>query len=503
MKLNLFKVEKENAMDLVVDLEDSGYEMEANHEDEHGCVMLYLKKNHSENQGWLVYYKNLLGEDIFNHFTENLGSESVSGAFLIETDEYTYVVAHGQAHFVVRKYCDKDFGLNLAERILDESGLKMKHSQTFTSASKKDITSYTRKRKLGDSCEYGEAFSYVKCKTNNAALWGETVDFGESVRFTFGKEFNLRPTELYQLMDRITHELAKAPAVTIPRYHKVLDKDVLAYLDHEFNIHMLDFLTDVDVEDYWLTGVSFSFTNDYRYSLRFRQCDLTAILDSLDANTVRKAVEDHAEQIGDRHDLIKVRFYNEEEEYLFYRPLKSMMQVTIEHDGKYYVFYQNSWFEFSESYVKYIEDQVDSIQFELKDATNKTETELIDELVATGQYVQLHKDNVYIGKYCIEKADLMDDNNIIMIKDQHQQADLVYLIKQATTSLRLSEAGELGENVFRGRNVCLWMLVDRKRLAKLSDFRSFHLLDALNDFKQEVTSKNLNPLIWVSLTPID
>lgn len=57
MKLNLFKVEKENAMDLVVDLEDSGYEMEANHEDEHGCVMLYLKKNHSENQGWLVYYK--------------------------------------------------------------------------------------------------------------------------------------------------------------------------------------------------------------------------------------------------------------------------------------------------------------------------------------------------------------------------------------------------------------------------------------------------------------
>ena len=170
---------------------------------------------------------------------------------------------------------------------------------------KKDITSYTRKRKLGDSCEYGEAFSYVKCKTNNAALWGETVDFGESVRFTFGKEFNLKPTELYQLMDRITHELAKAPAVTIPRYHKVLDKDVLAYLEYEFNIHMLDFLTDVDVEDYWLTGVSFSFTNDYRYSLRFRQCDLTAILDSLDANTVRKAVEDHAEQIGDRHDAYK------------------------------------------------------------------------------------------------------------------------------------------------------------------------------------------------------
>jgi hypothetical protein len=95
----------------------------------------------------------------------------------------------------------------------------------------------------------------------------------------------------------------------------------------------------------------------------------------------------------------------------------------------------------------------------------------------------------------------MDQNNVIMIKDQHQQADLVYLIKQATTSLRLSDAGELGENVFFGHNVCLWMLVERKTLDKLSDFKSFHLLDALNDFKREVTSKNLTPVVWVSLNP--
>ena len=86
-----------------------------------------------------------------------------------------------------------------------------------------------------------------------------------------------------------------------------------------------------------------------------------------------------------------------------------------------------------------------------------------------------------------------------MIKDQANQADLVYLIKQATTSLRLTESRELNENIFSGRNVCLWMLVNRRSLTKLSDFKSFHLLDALNDFKKEVTSKNLNPIIWISL----
>lgn len=93
----------------------------------------------------------------------------------------------------------------------------------------------------------------------------------------------------------------------------------------------------------------------------------------------------------------------------------------------------------------------------------------------------------------------MDDENIIMIKDQHQQADLVYLIKQATTSLRLSNAGEIGENVFSGRNVCLWMLINRKKLTKLSDFKSFHLLDALNDFKKAAIALNLTPVVWITL----
>lgn len=93
----------------------------------------------------------------------------------------------------------------------------------------------------------------------------------------------------------------------------------------------------------------------------------------------------------------------------------------------------------------------------------------------------------------------MDDENIIMIKDQHQQADLVYLIKQATTSLRLSNAGEIGENVFSGRNVCLWMLINRKTLTKLSDFKSFHLLDALNDFKKSAIALNLIPEVWITL----
>lgn len=331
-------------------------------------------------------------------------------------------------------------------------------------------------------------------------MWGETADFGESARFSFGKSFHLSPIELYRFTDEIEKVLKEEANIKLPRYHKVIDKGVLETFNKELDKHFLDFVTDVDVSDYWLTGVSFNFSNDYRYSLKLFKTDLSDISDTLDINYIRETILNNKEKIKQNYNSIRVIFYNENDESLFAKKLKELLQITVEFNGKYYVFFQNQWVEFSESYVKFIQEQVDSINFHVKQSTNQTETELIDSLVASGKYTQLHKDNVYInGKYCIEKADLMDDENVIMIKDQHQQADLVYLVKQATTSLRLANAGEIGKNVFNGRSVCLWMLVNRKTLTKLSDFKSFHLLDALNDFKKSAVALNLTPEVWITL----
>lgn len=499
MKINIFKIDK-NQIDLLTEeLENADYDPIADVEKDSHYMVLYLKRKSSESQGWIDFYKGIMPKEDFEKFSENLGSETLSGVYIIEKDDYAYALTHGQAHFIVRKYCDKDFGLDLAERIVDPVGLKMKHSQTFSSAGKKDITSYTQKRNFDNSFEYGEAFNYVKCKTIDKKKWGDTADFGESARFTSSKDLSFIASELYEFIDRIDLKLKDDPQIRLPRYRKVLDKTVLAALNDEVSKHFLEFLTDVDVEDYWITGVSFNFSNDYKYSLKIRTKELTDIIDVLNAKTIREVISSNSDAIKDRYDLIKVVFYDEEGTQVFSKPLQSLLQITITTNGKYYVLYHNEWVEFSDSYVKFIEEQVDNIEFLIKNSYGLGETKLIDKLVKENGYTQLHKNNVYIGKYCIEQADLMDSDNVIMIKDQANQSDLVYLIKQATTSLRLTESGELTENIFEGRNVCLWMLVNRKTLKKLSDFKSFHLLDALNDFKKEVTSKNLNPVVWISL----
>ena len=499
MKINVFRVSCDKVPNLTVELKKNEYESVSDRKDEQVYSVLFLQKKHSSSEGWLSFYKGFASEEVLEQYTKFVGRNTISGVFIVKTGKYAYAVTHGQAHFIVRKYCDKDFGLDLAERIVDPNGLKMKHSQTFTAAGKKDITSYIGKRNLDRSQDYGEAFSYLKCKTCDKKRWGETADFGESVRLTFGKDFSFMATELVALTDRIDEALKSDAVLKLPRYRKVVDKETLDYLSGALKQHFMDYLNRVDVDDYWLTGVSFNFSNDYKYIVRYKRKDISeGVLDSVDANIIRNIIEKNKATIGEDYEGIKVVLCDEDDEPIITKNLLELAEVTIEHNKKYYVLLRNEWVEFSESYVAYIQEQVDSIAFEKKKIKYKTETKLIDEEAKNGRYTQLHKANVYISKFCIEKADLMDDQNVIMVKGQNNQTDLVYLIKQATTSLRLSASGELGENVFRGRNVCLWMLVKRKNLKKLSDFRSFHLLDALNDFKREVTYMGLTPVVWVS-----
>lgn len=67
MKVNIFKIDNDKVDDLTVELEDSGFECEADSEDEHGYTALYLRKKRSENKGWLGYYQQMLSDEKFTY----------------------------------------------------------------------------------------------------------------------------------------------------------------------------------------------------------------------------------------------------------------------------------------------------------------------------------------------------------------------------------------------------------------------------------------------------
>lgn len=499
MKINLFKIPLDNVLELQNSFKEKDYTLLCNKQYDKWSMELYFNQKQVSNIGWLENYKNIMDEDDYAQYAETLGSEILSGALLLKTNDCAYVISHGQAHYIIRNYCNREFGLDMAERIANKNGLKMTHSQSFTSDSKKEITSYPIVRELDDLKEFGEVYNYLKCKTVDKKFWGDTAEFGESIRFNIGVNEDSSPEVYCDLIDRIEKILQEPSRIKLPRYCKVTDEATLRDLDYRLEQNILRYITQVDADDYWMNGVSFYFSNDYKYSIQYKRHELTPIRDYIDAAYIVDVIKNNSEIINKDYSQVSIIFYNENGERKFTRKLRECSRVTIEVNNRYYVYLDKGWVEFNESYIEYIKEQIDKIKFVLKEPWGLSEDELIDKCVRDGGYKQLHKQNVYIGKYCIEKADLMDKESVIMVKKYRNTADLVYLIKQATTSLRLSDANELEQNVFKGHNVCLWMLLDRKELSKLSDLKSFHLLDALNDFKHAAANFGLIPVVWVSL----
>lgn len=498
MKLNIFKINSEQYEDLKAILLTKGYVIECEKTANDIVYELYLLKKEAKRESWIDIYSELLTAEKLSKYQKQLQEENLAGVLLIKTALSIFAISHGQVHFLLRLYCEKDFGLDLAERIAQQDGLSIKHSQTFTSLGQKDITSYNKKRSLEEVIDYGEAFNYLKCKTIDPTKWGEVIDFGESARFTSTKNFLLNFIDIGELIKNIDNELKKHARVTIPRYQQVRDPELINDLNSRLTEHFINYIDNIVTDEYWLTGVTFNFMSEQRCSVKYLKEEILPITNGLDPKILKDAIDHKKDQISD-YNKIRVIFFDESDNKLYYKYLKELMLVTIEIGDKYYVSYDGRWYRFSESYLNYIKQRVDEVGFEIKESYGLGENELIDKLVKDNKYTQLHKRNIYIGKYCIEQADLMDDENVIMIKDQNETSDLVYLIAQAKTSIRLTKSGEISENIFKGRNVCLWMLLKRKSLDKLSDLKSFHLLDAINEFRKEVQSKGFEPRIWISL----
>lgn len=69
---------------------------------------------------WVDLYKD------FIDVNELPNNELYFGILLLVNKEICYAISFGKAHFYLREYCDGEFGLNLAERIVDENNLRIK-----------------------------------------------------------------------------------------------------------------------------------------------------------------------------------------------------------------------------------------------------------------------------------------------------------------------------------------------------------------------------------------
>ena len=161
------------------------------------------------------------------------------------------------------------------------------------------------------------------------------------------------------------------------------------------------------------------------------------------------------------------------------------------------------WYQFNQSYVDFLQNEVDKIEIEKKDDVPETnEGDFNKNRVADG-YLNCDKVLETVdNKYKVEKLDLYKDKSLIFVKIGDPRK-MNYNIDQSINAVRLLQNNQSKikiDNVDKEvSTICLWLIFDRKtKIEKLSDANSIIIHMNLVDWKKIVRNPGYKPLIYIS-----
>jgi uncharacterized protein (TIGR04141 family) len=497
-KYNLYRIPKDKENDLREKLKLSGLE-QIGTQDSDGFHMSFFFSSQPDTIDiwWVETYKDFWGDLEILETPKNLMH---FGVLLISGNRICYAVSLGKAHFYLSQFCDTEFGLNLAERIIDENDLKMKNSKYYKSAKSKMITTYQQGNPL--TFDSGESMHYIKAKTIDPITWGKTVSFGTSVHLNLAKE----PLEIASFIHHIEDILQQPLLVKLPKVDIIKDIREIQRLDRFLVGEILRNQEDsgMTIEEFTMSGIDFIFSDNCEYSIYLKGKGNEAIrLNELNLTSLINFLKSHNIKLEDELNNLKIKVHNEYGRN-HTKPMKFYLDC-IEEEGRCCLI-DGVWHKFNQSYVDFLKEEVDKIDFNyvpIFDISHgNTEDQFNKNRVYNG-YRNYDKSLASLdGRYKVEKMDLYKDNVLYIVKKGTPQK-LAYVIDQAINTVKIlqnnADCIEIDNNVVDVTGICLWLILDRKTdVEKISDINSIIFHMKLVEWKKILVDAKFTPLINVN-----
>lgn len=446
-KFNLYKIKKEKYDDLIKELTEKKLEIIGESEiNEHKLILFFLKKDNDGSVWWVEQYK-----DIFNGLdSEQYTRSNLYGVMLIYNDNYVYAISYGNAYFYLQKYCDYNFGLDLAERLVDSSGVHSKVSKYFNINKSKEMITYNNNINL--EFDNGEATFYVQAKPIDTELFGNNVKFGYSASF----QLDLKGDEIIKFIKNIERCLGEEAKFKVPRV-KVLNEKVDKHLINDLDLELYNNLKAADrnvrFEYIGLVGTTLIVEDNIEFSISCKGQKKKKI-ENLNIDSISEYLLENSISF---ELLNNIRVTFESETFNKYsRSLNEVIDYTIEKEGKYYCLVNGKWSEFNESYIEYLRENLDKISDEIlydKDYDFKvdqiekirascTDTLNYNEYLYNKYYMKkfgfecYDRDFIPYGNVNVELADLYKNNTLYHVKIG-ENGKLIYAIDQSTLSIKV------------------------------------------------------------------
>lgn len=463
MKFSLSKCKNNDLEDVKNFLTENGYTQIGKRkiETKFNLEMFLFFESHEKDQvQWLSEILRFFEVGNDEYEIHNISTETLyqyNAIILLWMAPNLYIHPRGQGFRIVDKIIDEEFGLNFAEKTIENENIVLKNVNYIQKNKMKGITNY--KKEQGEFPKASENYAFVSGDPNDK-IFGNNIECGTGV--TFPKNYRIQFKEdFYQLSKLINHVnkvlKQKQNKSILPRRRKIprnskltdeLDEKVLEEILNSGESAEIA----VDISKIQISDNSIDIFSESNYLEAYVVNHMTDTKQEIEASSkgIVKFVKKNKKLIDDLNG-IKLRVMNSDHNVISRSPLKDWMYCELEYKEQLYILDSGFWGYFNTQFSSLLEQQLSEINrvinyderfnivYSSGDGDLAGEGGYIKELVKNdNNLTKLHKKYVRYDNVPIEIADVYkeDSRELIAIKRGMDTSTCMYSFEQSTLSIQ-------------------------------------------------------------------
>ncbi len=318
--------------------------------------LMFCDKDNRKGSPWVTLLSSCTEDDL----TQDL---KIYGAALIcKSASSCYVVSYGNAHFYLSNYCDYNFGIRIAERLINLDSIKAQQNVSHGGKLSKTHIDYLSGATL--SYRGGEIPTYIKGLSINENAWGKSINCGTSAQFKWEE----KPLEIGQKLLLIDKALEKEAVTNLPgliplnsetdsdRIDCLFEKLSKAIAEYDTNIHSNEF---VNVPSFYMLGTKLIQNDSVRFKLscnrKHKEYD-----GELSISAIKEFILEKELDIYQNIKSIKLSVEYSNDQWTNYKPLIEYLEFVTEDN---FCLRNGKWCSFNDAYLEQVIRDVEKVKF--------------------------------------------------------------------------------------------------------------------------------------------
>ena len=318
--------------------------------------LLFCDKDNKKGSPWVSLLSSCSEWDL----SQNL---KIYGAALVcQSETSCYVVSYGNAHFYLSDYCDYNFGIKIAERLINLDSVKAQQNVSHGGKLSKTHIDYLSNSTL--SYRGGEIPTYIKGESINEAIWGKSINCGTSAQFKWEEE----PLELGEKLAELDRVYNSESTVSLPRLIALDSDNDAEKIDELFSVlanaianydDSLRNTTLINVPSFYMVGTKLIQNDSIRFKMscnrKNKQYD-----GELSIDAIKSFIEEKELDITDCIRSIKLSVEYGNDQWTPYKPLIDYLEFVTENN---FCLRNGKWCVFNNSYIEQVHRDVTKVAF--------------------------------------------------------------------------------------------------------------------------------------------